>query len=174
MRHCSTNTRTRTLNLREGIKKFWFEVSSWESGMQVFSARQNYHWSTSTSRYDHQEIQAWEFTLLDASQVGNSLGWPAYQWMPDGHLSTLWVSAKSYASFKLVPVNSLVIASRSNVTVSLLFIHTFWRSSVFINNELDKHCTPSGEQNWTMGAVLPQFRDISERVRKHYHHSIWL
>ena len=39
----------------------------------------------------HPKNQAWEFTLLDASQVGNSLGWPAYQWMPDGHLSTLWV-----------------------------------------------------------------------------------
>jgi len=38
------------------------------------------------------EPQAWEFTLLNASQVDNSLDWPAYQWMPDGHLSTLWVN----------------------------------------------------------------------------------
>ena len=41
------------------------------------------------------EIQGWEFTLQDSSQVGNSLGWPAYQWMPDGHLSTLWVGLSS-------------------------------------------------------------------------------
>ena len=37
------------------------------------------------------QYQGWEFTLLDSSQVSNSLGWPAYRWMPDGHLSTLWV-----------------------------------------------------------------------------------
>ena len=28
--------------------------------------------------------------------------------------------------------------------------------------------TPSGEQNRTMGAFLPKFRDLSQRVRKHY------
>ena len=40
------------------------------------------------------DYQGWEFTLLDSSQVSNSLGWPAYQWMPDGHLSSLWVSVR--------------------------------------------------------------------------------
>lgn len=87
---CSTKRRSRTLSLRwENNKNLG--VSSSKSGIAVFLA-----WPLQNRMINIRfEIQGWEFTLQDSSQVSNSLGWPAYQWMPDGHLSTLWVGLSS-------------------------------------------------------------------------------
>ena len=76
MLHCSTKLRRRTA---------WHRWSGNES-------LSNYENQT-TSKFGYISIHAqdWEFTLHDSSQVSNSIGWPAYRWMPDGHLSTLWV-----------------------------------------------------------------------------------
>ena len=31
----------------------------------------------------------WDFTILSTEVVENTISWPNYRWMPDGHISTL-------------------------------------------------------------------------------------
>ena len=34
-------------------------------------------------------VDNWNFTILSTEVVENTINWPNYRWMPDGHISTL-------------------------------------------------------------------------------------
>jgi len=55
-------------------------------------------WDPQSPMFHQSEDEAepvldWSFTLGPITKVDNILGWPAYGWMPDGHISTVYDNA---------------------------------------------------------------------------------
>ena len=41
-------------------------------------------------------ITSWDFVILSENVVENTIGWPSYKWMPDGHISSLKVFSRFF------------------------------------------------------------------------------
>ena len=48
--------------------------------------------------YNYIVFRSWDFIITYSMVVENTVGWPNYNWMPDGHISTLQVPVNNIAT----------------------------------------------------------------------------
>ena len=48
--------------------------------------------------YNDIVFRNWDFIITYSMVVENTVGWPNYNWMPDGHISTLQVPVNNIAT----------------------------------------------------------------------------
>ena len=77
-------------------------------------------------------VDNWNFTILSTEVVENTINWPNYRWMPDGHISTLqdpfsgdwytfYPNHESYRSISWSPLpeNALLLDPKDKVSLFL-------------------------------------------------------
>ena len=75
-------------------------------------------------------VDNWNFTILSTEVVENTINWPNYRWMPDGHISTLqdpfsgdwytfYPNHESYRSISWSPLpeNALLLDPKDKVSL---------------------------------------------------------
>jgi len=76
-----------------GVSEIMLDIIAVVLTAQLVGGAPGCHWDPLAPLFLQQEEEGalpWSFTLGEPSTVPNVLGWPEYNWMPDGHISSMF------------------------------------------------------------------------------------